>query len=114
MRKGHVLDEGLGPSYYRPEKAHQKKGPKKRSEVEDLAPREVPPVPEGPATTPDMDMWSGTTMGASPEGVTEEPERPAPSPPPSSEVDEIEEWGDGGFEGFEEMEELEEVEEWGE
>jgi hypothetical protein len=110
-RKGHVLDEGLGPSYYRPEKAHHRKAPRKRTEVEDQPPKEAPPF-EPPSTAPSIEVFTEPVIETPPEEATEEPERPAQSPPPSSEVDEIEEWGVAEFEEFGEMEELEEVEGW--
>jgi hypothetical protein len=111
--KGHVLDEGFGPSYYRPEKASKKKGDKKRSGTEGPPHSEETAGYEGPPPVIMPDTGIGTVDEAVPPPETKGPELPVDGIPPASEVDEIEAWGGEGVESLEELEELEEVEEWG-
>ncbi len=111
--KGHVLDEGLGPSYYRPEKASKRKGDKKRSGTDGPSPVEDVNI----VGTFPTNVLQGTGFGAAheapPPPMTEEPEQRTFEPPPASESDDIEAWGGEGVEDLEGLEELEEVEEWG-
>ncbi len=111
--KEHVLEEGFGPSYYRPEKASKRKVDRKRSGTDGPPQGERAAGYDGPPPVTMPGTGFGVVDEAPPSPVTEGPETQISGTPPASEVDEIEAWGGEGVEELEELEELEEVEEWG-